>query len=284
MHPIKEFKFDTVATDLVEKYFEIHNQIIDDLILLENKITYIEGKKYLDVFLSLFKKIDKIKNTVLDTIIGCSREDVSSIYENTNIKTLEFKINVNDLIDVKFSKWVLKELEKRKADNVSEISFKDILLKVFDYEGNREQLLKYYSSQNYSVCSYCLVQNTVIYESKSTGKHYLMGNLDHVKPKDKNPLLSISINNLIPVCAPCNQRKSNTVFKYDPFNSAHTHSFDFNKCIDYDEDRGEVVYKSLKELKITADDDKYMDVNRLLKFVFLNFSNSKVFSYAQHFS
>lgn len=267
MHPIKEFKFDTVATGLAEKYFEIHNQIIDDLIILKKKITNLEGEKYLDIFFLLFKKVDKARNTVSDTIIGCSRRVVSSIYENTDAKTLEFKFNVNDLIDVKLSKWILKELEKRKKDNVTEISLKDMLMEIFNYEENRSILLHYYASINYSVCSYCLVQSTIIYESGTQNKYYLTGNLDHVKSKDKSPILSISINNLIPVCGPCNQRKSNTGFTYDPFNEAHAHSFDFSECIDFDKDKGEVIYKSLLELKITADEEEYMDMSKKLDYI-----------------
>jgi hypothetical protein len=124
-----------------------------------------------------------------------------------------------------------------------------------------------------------LVQSTIIYESKSQDKYYLTGNLDHVKPKDTNPLLSISINNLIPVCVPCNQRKSTTIFKYDPFNNEHAHSFDFNGCIDFDMKKGEVIYKSLKDLKITADKDEYMDMSKKLDYIDLysNFdSNAEV--------
>jgi 5-methylcytosine-specific restriction endonuclease McrA len=269
MHPIKEFKFDTIAPKLEEEYFKIHNQIINDLILLKNKISHVGSEKYLDVFLSRFKKVVKVKNTVPDTIIGCSRNVIMGIHDKTktDINTLEFTFDVVKLIDTKFSKWIFNELGNRKNNNVTKISLKDLIMVIFNYDENRQMLLHYYTSINYSVCSYCLVQSTIIYESATQKKYYLTGNLDHVKPKDKNPFLSISINNLIPVCGPCNQRKSATTFIYDPFDIAHAHSFDFNDCIDYDEDKGEVIYKSLKELKIIADDEECMDMSKKLDYI-----------------
>lgn len=267
MYPIKEFKFDSVAPNLAEEYFRIHNHIIDDLILLLDKNRDLGVKEYLNIFLSRFKKVVKAKNKVSDTIIGCSRQDILDIFEKTDANTLRFIFKVDDLIDPKFSKWISKELKKRKNDKVTDINFNDVLKEIFSYKKNRSHLLRYYVNNNYSVCSYCLVQNTIIYESKTQKKYYLTGNLDHYKPKDMNPLLSISLNNLISVCGPCNQRKSNTAFVYDPFNAKHIHSFDFNKCFDFDQDKGEIVYKTLKELKITADKEEFMDMSEKLDYI-----------------
>ncbi len=279
MHPIKVFDFDNVAPELMSKYLNVHNEVTDDLILLKKKVNNPESIKYLDVFLSRFTKVDKTKNTVSDTIIGCSRETVLAIHKDTDVKALEIKVNISDLKGVNFSTWISKELEKREKGNITEITLKDLLMKILNYEKNMTDLLRYYVSYNYSVCAYCLAQSTIIYRSKSKKRYYLTGNLDHFKPKDTNPLLSISINNLIPVCGPCNQRKGIAKFNYDPFNTDHAHSFDFNKCIDFDNDKGEVIFKSLKDMNITADKDEYMDMSKKLDYIDLysNFDiNAKI--------
>lgn len=62
------------------------------------------------------------------------------------------------------------------------------------------------------VCPYCN-ENFIM----NRNEKYVSAELDHFFSKDKYPIFSICLYNLIPVCSTCNRLKSNTELKISPF-------------------------------------------------------------------
>ena len=107
--------------------------------------------------------------------------------------------------------------------------FKEKVLKAFGYEryrGNR--LVEHAERLNVKTCCYCNMNYTLLIEqkkAKSIDKKALM-QFDHFYDKAKNPHLSMSMYNLIPSCATCNQGKPRTCDLPIHFNPYYTSLFE----------------------------------------------------------
>lgn len=299
MHPIEEFDFTSIDKKLALKFIRIHNSIYQDLFELKLVVKETESKSYLDIFLTQFKQLDdKNETLVFDTIICCSKAKLDIIPKLTSKITLQTNeiiacrqlIKLTYYASLKKKESVLDSLAVRDKDQEKDlnktrdklnasIKLKSLLQKIFNYMERRKYLLQYYALKNYRVCSYCLAQYTSIYRSNTKSVFFLTGNLDHIEAKSKNPYLSVSINNLVPVCAHCNQRKNDKKFKYNPFNSKHKHRFDFTNCIDIDPLTSEIVLKSLDELEILPNKGSFNDLAKKLDFkdLYKNFSSNAQF-------
>ncbi|MCO5256308.1 MAG: hypothetical protein M9926_06055 [Lentimicrobium sp.] len=78
----------------------------------------------------------------------------------------------------------------------------------FRYEKIRERrLVRLASKMNIKSCLYCNAQYTIVLTSNN--RQLAIFQFDHFFPKSRYPYLSISLYNLLPVCASCNQHKSN---------------------------------------------------------------------------
>lgn len=81
----------------------------------------------------------------------------------------------------------------------------------------------------------CCNRNYINYSTKSHGNTY---QLDHILGKDKYPIFVVSFYNLVPVCPPCNQHKSNNIFQYQP------HPDDDNEQVHFGFDLNSVDFHS----------------------------------------
>lgn len=85
------------------------------------------------------------------------------------------------------------------------------VLEAFSYDRLRAtKIAKLGFYLNIKSCLYCNSQFTLVINKKN--KPLAKFQFDHFFPKNKYPYLSISLYNLIPSCASCNQSKSKTVF------------------------------------------------------------------------
>lgn len=282
MHPIKEFDFTGIDKRLAREYIKIHNTILKEVKFIESVVTQTITKNYLNFFISEFKSLDeKDEKLVVDTIICATKKQLDILVNKCSKRNVNSKeqLACNTLIGITYYKNIQAQINKLNSNTSrtktqnekllklqnefnSKIGLRPLLLKVFDYSGRRKALLQYYAKKNYRVCAYCLAQYTSIYRSSNSGKYYLTGNLDHVKAKSTYPYLSLSINNLVPVCAHCNQRKSDRRFKYDPFNAKHKQSFDFSDCIDVV--KSKVIFKPLNHLKFSPAKGEFKDLTTKL--------------------
>lgn len=146
-----------------------------------------------------------------------------------------------------------KEQKEDATKILSEtIELNSYLDSIFKYETRKDRLILYYSELEACNCHYCLAQYTTIYSGSY--KKYLKGNLDHIYPKSQNALISVSLNNLVPVCAHCNQRKLDALldkFNFNPFEKIALDkipTFNFREVLEVD--NGKVSVRSLEKLKI----------------------------------
>lgn len=100
------------------------------------------------------------------------------------------------------------------------------ILKAFNYDGYRvKHLVGHAERLNVKTCCYCNMNYTLLIEEKnarSIDKKALM-QFDHFYDKDKYPHLSMSMYNLIPSCATCNQgkpRSGNLPLYFNPYHSS----------------------------------------------------------------
>lgn len=267
MYPIKEFKFDKLPDELALNYIAIHNEIYKKIQSLNNDLIEEPSKNYLNVFLSKYHLLKDEPKLVSNTIICSTINKIKDLDREINNTPALSNNNLGKFKDEDYYQVLVSNLKKKKRviSDQTQVHLNEVILSVFNYEGRRKNLLEYYASKNYGVCLYCLAQFTSIYRSSKENEYYLKGNLDHIIPKTKNPYLSISLNNLIPVCGHCNQRKATTSFKYDPFNLDHKHEFDFSGCLDIDEN-AEIVLTSLDNLIIKTKKANFADISTKLNY------------------
>ncbi|MBE0662291.1 MAG: hypothetical protein IH597_07475 [Bacteroidales bacterium] len=108
---------------------------------------------------------------------------------------------------------------RREGARLSSVGSK--ILDAFSYERLRSnKLVKLAYYLNIKTCLYCNAQFTLVVHNAN--KNLARFQFDHFFPKNKYPYLSISLYNLTPSCASCNQSKSKETFTLDelvhPFN------------------------------------------------------------------
>lgn len=270
MQTITEFKFDSLDKSISKAFIKLHNEVYCELNELKSYCIEQDSKDYLDIFLNEFKSLSPTMSCV-DTVLCASKLKIETIYKDLvpqNIPNEIFKFStlkklsfVEEVYNnkkslskkVKPSKKDLAGIKKCNDLIASVINLKQVLGKIFDYDKNRKHLLTYYESIDLNVCLYCSAQYTTLYRSQSKKQFYLKGNLDHIHAKSEFPFFSLSINNLVPVCAHCNQRKGKYSFNYNPFDPEHAHTFNFEDCLDFDVKEGKVKLENLSQMKIDFD-------------------------------
>lgn len=142
---------------------------------------------YINYFNSISKNLDIILISKLDKLIELNEKIWS---ENNDLKLL---LDSNPK-------------EKNNFDNICK--------KIFNYEDKLscDKFFTYKISRNsgVNVCPYCNINYT--YTISDEKKDYVRPEFDHFLPKDKYPIFSLSLYNLIPCCHTCNHQKSNVDF------------------------------------------------------------------------
>jgi hypothetical protein len=88
------------------------------------------------------------------------------------------------------------------------IIFKDKILGAMGYTGLRSSFYpKYFQKIGIKACVYCNSQLTIVAEKEPTLKKIAKFQVDHFIPEAEYPCFSISLFNLYPVCASCNNIK-----------------------------------------------------------------------------
>lgn len=254
MIQIKEYDLSKLGNELNEEINKIDKKIVNDL----RKISNINCTR------PFFEKL----NSIVEWENGFSFIKINLSVIN-QIQSIDTQIQINDI------EPFLQELKKMPKGFCKEkitkniLSLNDILEFIFGYHiKERTQILKkIIRKTNFQNCTYCLAQFTTSYQSaKSLGRIYVKGNLDHIYPKSENALLSLSINNLVPVCAHCNQRKSDTLFvDFNPFKSDNEPFFKFDNVLAFE--NGQVRFNSLNNLKIVDGNNNKIDFVEKLELV-----------------
>ena len=86
------------------------------------------------------------------------------------------------------------------------------ILEVFGYSRFRQNKATWFAEKlNIKTCMYCNTQYATVIQKDENNRQVLF-QFDHFYPKSLFPYLSMSIFNLVPICANCNQSKSNKFY------------------------------------------------------------------------
>ena len=98
------------------------------------------------------------------------------------------------------------------------------------YDYDHKKLLDLANGLYVKTCPYCNMQYTLFLQGHTRTKTMAKFQFDHFYPRSKYPMLSMSLYNLIPSCASCNQGKSsgtNLSLAFHPYHSAIKDAFRF---------------------------------------------------------
>lgn len=98
------------------------------------------------------------------------------------------------------------------------------IYKLYDKLVNRGVNTKMIQKYGIKCCPYCN-ENYIFNRRISSGKKYAMAQLDHYYSRDKFPIFSVSLYNLVPSCSSCNHIKSANDIGISP----HNRKYDFSK-------------------------------------------------------
>lgn len=233
MLKINEYNFTSLENSIEIK--NIDTQIKNDL----KSISKISNVK------SFFSNLEQVIDLESDfSFIKASIDDIEKF------KLIDTSVKINNISTFNKKFKLLTKFLKAK-NKYKNCTLNNILEFIFGYhQEERTQLIKkYFKSIGINNCVYCLAQHTTSYGYDN--KIYVKGNLDHIYPKSLNALVSLSINNLVPVCGHCNQRKLNadlSKFNFNPFNSSIVPYFSFKKILEID--NGNITISNMDNLEI----------------------------------
>lgn len=128
------------------------------------------------------------------------------------------------------------------------------LTKVFGYKErfrSRKRGVWFASQMNIKVCPYCNSQYTLVVDRKSKGA-LAKFQFDHFFPIEKFPYLSVSLYNIIPSCAACNHKKSNTHLRikdsYHPYYNSIEEFSEFK--VSFPENIEKLSFRQLQSMDI----------------------------------
>ena len=159
---------------------------------------------------------------------------VQNVKDNLSIllllKPIELE-NVVNIIDSEYKEFLLQK--------VNDNTLQTLILEAFNYKNFRKSILIELAKKlNIKTCPYCNMQFTLYAENPDHKEKKLARfQFDHFYDKITYPILSMSLYNLIPSCAICNQGKSQKVLPliFNPYYADIHEQFDFHieEQVDY---------------------------------------------------
>lgn len=171
------------------------------------------------------------KNYNLVDEIGKRLKTISSANNEVEKRLLDF-ISRNLAFILVCSPEVLGKLIGKKRFNISgNDKFLKDLLQAFNYDSYRDNKLRDLACfLNVKSCPYCNMSYTLFAENgKSYSQMATKFQFDHFYGKEKYPFFSMSLYNLIPSCAICNQKKSikHLSLNFHPYSNGINKQFHF---------------------------------------------------------
>lgn len=191
--PRKSYFGDTVEKPELEEWFLYGN----------SKILNVKKNHY-----NLVKEIGKRLKKTRSAKTKDEKRILNFIYKNLDKILIYTPVKLEKLTKIKneyFSNVFINSKGKKKYTK-----FHDKLLKAFNYNSYRDNKLRDLACfLNVKSCPYCNMSYTLFAENgKTYSQMETKFQFDHFYGKEEYPFLSMSLYNLIPSCAICNQKKS----------------------------------------------------------------------------
>lgn len=165
------------------------------------------SKEIEDQRANAYIKLNKLRNSQLDSFESGYLDKVIDLFKNANIITAQpsqlehWKATIG-----KCPKRKIKNPQNNKMEDKPVL--KDRILKCLGYKELRGSFYpEYFSEIGLKTCVYCNSQLAVVVTTE-TGSRKAKFQADHYHNKSDYPFLGISLYNLYPACASCNGSKS----------------------------------------------------------------------------
>lgn len=195
---------------------------VDRTPVLKDRFGLYDGKDQQELL-----ALKKIKNKL---------EDIFFWYYNNKSEVKSFvNRNFGIIKSIQESRMLLHSILIMSPDDLNEkvnsfkvpVNVKRSLNIIFNYDRDRKCRIKYaFELLNFKVCIYCN-RNYISNYSKNKIKTATF-TLDHFHQKDKYPIFSLSLYNLIPSCSVCNTSIKNTQSLHH-YNNPHSDSYNFHE-------------------------------------------------------
>lgn len=268
MHPLSyNFKDEIFHQDTKEdmelliELIENHNAIICKLEETSrlSKLS-LEGKKYINDFLSQCEILTIKDRSNRNELLRKSKQTIF-LFDKIKIEVIKALVceDSNYYLVSKSNVWTKKtqeeynKLTKNGKKRYNRLTV--VIANIIDYNSQRQIFYKLLKKTNINICSYCLTQYALLYESitndKKIKKEWKMtAQLDHLLPKSEFPFLSVSMYNIFPVCSHCNNRKLTQKFDYNPLSTGVCYEWDFSKLLKLNKNRPELVFNNSESIVI----------------------------------
>ena len=173
------------------------------------------------------KELDNIENLLAEVISKKdfpSRSVTESLLECIVLATYEELEKIYKRIKTSAITIFCQEVTDRKGNSKIVLQEKWMLIyKIYDklaHNGlNTEMIYKY----GIKCCPYCN-ENYIFNRKVKNGTTYATAQLDHFFPRNRFPIFSVSLYNLVPACGACNHIKATKELGISP----HNHSYNFS--------------------------------------------------------
>ena len=161
-------------------------------------------KRYFDILFDGLKLLVKINDNEKTL-----REDAQDLYNRLFPEGILDRVALLDLLLVRPDDEKIDSF----IDLVNTEAAREAAEAIFDYSAfsRRPDFPELVRLLDVNVCPYCGRAFTGTAKKKSTGKYFRTNQVDHFLPKSIYPQFALSLWNLIPSCASCNNRKNDIV-------------------------------------------------------------------------
>lgn len=168
----------------------------------------IHSEKVLKIIAEFSNPITVFRAKALDKLMSIDQAQFAPHPEDKNyLNRIIYYFQNDDIIvgEEEVLDTIKNDLFALKTEN---IDLKNEILKALNYKDLRNTFYpKYFQELGIKTCIYCNSQLTIVAHKNRSGNLSAKFQVDHYYPKDDYPFLSISLFNLYPSCATCNNLK-----------------------------------------------------------------------------
>lgn len=151
----------------------------------------------------------KLNNLLVDAVISVNADELS--YVNKLIQYSDDIITATPIVLKSYQTEFDNIINSNKVKTKKGKKFREKILTALSYTNRRSDFYpQYFQKIGIKACVYCNSQLTVCIDSEKKKQKIVKAKfqVDHYLPKSEYPCFSISLFNLYPVCASCNNSKS----------------------------------------------------------------------------
>ena len=204
--------------------FKEENWYLDSVksLLVDNRIK--DDEKRIDNCNKKIRDISKSLNEIIcDEDFSIPNKQIT-LFEQVILAPYKDLKRIHDRIDKDAENIFYDHIEQENGKTKRVIKRKwNAIYSLYDKFIKKGLNIKLIQKYGVKCCPYCN-ENYIINRYKNGSQSYAMGQLDHFYPRDKFPVFSMSLYNLIPSCGSCNHIKASNEITISPHDHARKFS------------------------------------------------------------